>query len=179
MAAEWDSWEEINWYVSRLVNGTSPVIRDKIYQSSISSAFIDGLIHKGWRVEYEQDHFFAGSISLPPETKITLRDNLTPYGRDKTLFHELAHLRHPVLLSSRSGPLKTPFGKDDIETIVEWLGRKVRADPELLRYAIVSFGLQPQVYDQASYAAFRLVKEQLSFPFAEDNYLERFPLFMD
>ncbi|GEM_PF-2112921 len=174
-----DSWSEIEQYVLGLEKRTDQEIWQVLHQSKISTYFIDRLIGKRWKVRCDYDkssHFFGGIDKDLPI--IHLANHLAPHQRDITLFHELAHLRHPILLSSLVDIRVTPFDKNEREIIVEYLGRKARANPELLRYAVLSFGLEPHIYDQASYAAFG-VPEQLKFPFAADDPKEKLPLIMN
>src|SRR3989344_2484545 len=160
-----DSWPEIEQYVLELEKRTDQEIWQALHQCKISKYFIDRLVGKKWKVLYNSDTILVGSIHVT-EPIIYLADHLKPHQRDITLFHELAHLRHPILLSSLVDTRITPFEKNEREIIVEYFGRKARADSELLRHAVLSFGLEQHVYDQASYAAFRLTPEQLNFSFA-------------
>lgn len=163
-----DSWEKINEYVLDLQARVDSKIWDQLFENSITAYFIDKLKSENWGVCYEKDHYFLGSIRLPKKI-ITLRAELTPCQRDLTLFHELAHLTHPFLRNPT--PLNGgPFGEESIEAIVEWFARKARANPKLLKHAVLSFGLEPYVYDQASYRAFNDLVPQLSFHFL-DRYL--------
>ena len=51
----------------------------------------------------------------------------------------------------------------------EWLARRARADPEILRDVVTMFSLQPLVYDHASYDAFSI---RFRIPFAREMYSE-------
>ncbi|MBI4147030.1 hypothetical protein HY494_00065 [Candidatus Woesearchaeota archaeon] len=165
------SWKEIEHYISELQKKTSPAAWRVVNEIPISAYFIDRLIQKKWTVLCDYDKFssICGSIdkNLPI---IHLANHLAPHQRDITLFHELAHLRHPVLLSSCTDARMTPFAKNEREIIVEYLGRKARTDPELLRHAVVSFGLEPKIYDRASYVAFTGIKGQQCLPFMSEEY---------
>lgn len=163
------SWSEIEQYVLESEKRTAPDIWRAIHQSKISKYFIDGLIEKKWKVLYNSSTLFVGSIHKT-KSIINLANYLKPHQRDITLFHELAHLCHPVLLSSRTDAKMTPFGEYEREIIVEYLGRKARADPELLRHAVLSFGLEPKIYDKVSYVAFTGIKGQQCFPFMSEEY---------
>lgn len=147
-------WRELDNYVSALrLKDQNGMIWQEIKDNPISTTFIDGLRKERWKVRYDciED---LGSCDY--ENKIILLSSLFrfvfPFERDITLFHELAHTRHPTLLNS---VLHSPVPDPQQEVIAEWLGRKARAEPELLRHAILSFGLKPEVYDQASYRAFK------------------------
>ena len=129
------------------------------------------IVEKKWKVlnDYGNTTTYVGGIDkLHPI--IHLADYLKPHQRDITLFHELAHLRHPILLSSRTDTRMTPFGEYGREIIVEYLGRKARADPELLRHTVVSFELEPKIYDKASYVAFTGIKGQQCLSFMSEEY---------
>ncbi len=169
-----DSFRKIEQYVLELEERTSPAVWDQIYQNPISTNFIDGLVEQRWKVWYNSDRNFTGSFSESAHI-IYLADYLKPHQRDMVLFHELVHLRHPIILSSSVDARMTPFGKNSREIIVEYLGRKARADHDLLRHAVLSFGLDAQIYDLPSYKAFKDVKEQQNFSFMKDW----FPLRMD
>ena len=78
------------------------------------------------------------------------------YERDKALCHEIVHAwygrEHKLLCfpDVRSGELF-----DLNNAIVEWLGRKIRSNPSILRQAVSKFGLKYYVYDLSSYLAFK------------------------
>ena len=63
---------------------------------------------------------------------------------------------------------------EEMEIILEYHARMLRADPQLLRHAVYSFGLKPEIYDCASYRAFGTVvvglENQLNFKFAEGDF---------
>jgi len=162
-------WLELDFFVSDLrIKKPYLQIWPGIERNPPSIASIDVLLEHGYVVEERPLNLLLGTIEYP---KIVLQTSLDPYERDKTLFHELAHLHHPVLLCL--GDSYSYFSEREQlqrEAITEWLGRKARADPELLRHAIVSFGLEPHVYDQASYRAFKDLVKQPASPFI-DNVL--------
>jgi hypothetical protein len=159
-------WKEIEAYVAGLQKNYGISFWEEIKDKPITTEFIDGIIKNGWKVFYKEGFVYAGVVTK--DNKILLRDTLTPIKRDITLFHELAHIRHPVLLSSQG--IESHRIKCEREIITEWLGRKARADPELLRYAVHSFELQPHIYDLASYKAFKGLDKQLDFYFVENTY---------
>ncbi len=112
-------------------------------------------------------HSFA-MLQLCNTATIMIKEDSSPYERDTTLFHELAHLHY-----SPPDNLATIFVSRDnlsykqMEASIEWIGRKVRADPTLLRHAVLAFGLEPYVYDQASYQAFNNLVRQPALPILE------------
>jgi hypothetical protein len=144
----------------------------------ITTNSIDSLILEGWAVGFSDNsscHYQEKNITL----LIDLEQYENSYQRDVTLFHEIAHAWYGDALDDRL--LRGARCHDD-RTIAEWLARQKRAEPELLRYAILSFGLAPQVYDRASYEAFAGQADldlQLVFPFAQEYYERLKPLLMD
>lgn len=148
-------WIELDNYVSALhLKDQEGMIWQEIEDKQISTTFIDELRKEGWKVKYDciED---LGRCDY--ENKIIFLSSLfrffySPFERDVTLFHELAHVRHPTVLNSVS---YSSIPNHQQEIITEWLGRKARADPELLHHAVLSFGLKPQIYDRASYCAFK------------------------
>ncbi len=158
----WENWKNMDLYVSETREKYPGLpIWEEIREKPITVESIDEKI-KGGLVVITRPMYFHGSVSFSGE--ILLREGLDPFKRDITLFHELAHLHHPILLSWDS-PNYLGIEK---ETITEWLGRKARADPLLLRKAIYGFGLEPHIYDKSSYFAF---SKQFLFPFAENDLL--------
>jgi len=153
------SWPELDAFISDL-GIKKPYLRiwKTMESTPITTASIDALVNQGLVVVTHPLGLFSGKILLGKleDGKIVLKQGLSPYERDKTLFHELAHLHHPVLLCS--GDSYGYFSEKEQaqrEAIAEWLGRTARANPELLRHAIHRFELKPQIYDLASYSAFK------------------------
>ena len=178
------SWKELDGYVSKLIQVFPNLqIWKDIERKPITVSSIDHLISDSTNlIEDSTITVFTGGIVIEEETKkmvILLKAGLDSYNRDVTLFHELAHLHHPIYLSRRSNEFDgfVSYAEETArEAITEWLGRKARADPELLRHAVLSFGLEAQVYDKSSYQAFqKIIKSQQCFPFMEQEY----PVLMD
>lgn len=170
------SWEELDNYVSNL-QGTSPrwKIWKDIERKQISVSSIDCLLSRD--LVLREDNAFSNITGAVIQYKgcveIWLRRGLSPYKRDVTLFHELAHIiHHPNLSNNRYAGNISPKEANDREAITEWLGRKARADPELLRHAVLSFGLDAYIYDKSSYQAFQGIKCQRCFSFRGKEYLK-------
>lgn len=161
------SWEKINSYVLNLREKKPqyPIWR-AIERFPISKDFIDQVIKDKWKVVYKDLTGIVGGVTR--ENEIYLARYLAPYPRDITLFHELVHIRHPYFLSSQTTNNRQE--KCEREIITEWLGRKARTDPDLLRHVVLSFGLDAHVYDKPSYEAFQGLRGQQYFPFMRQEY---------
>lgn len=161
MVTELSPWAELDESVlkSRRSNPQYAIWQD-IRRYPLSTYFIDELIDDGWRAGYEYLSGDSGCCDLVSK-RILLGKHLvfSPYERDVTLFHELAHARHPDILHVNTTSLNVNL----LEIITEWLGRKARADSKLLRHAIVNFGLRPHVYDLSCLKAFPEVEPKPYF----------------
>ena len=167
MVTPLNSWKEIEKYVLFLhMCKPEQGVWQGINDYPLSVSFIDELVQKRWKVSYRSSFRKNFGVCCPDSRRIILAGSLKddPYQRDKTLFHELAHARHPNFLGTNRELFLPKKEYAQRESITEWLGRKARADPELLRHAVLSFGLEPQVYDQSSYRAFNDVLKQISLP---------------
>ena len=115
--------------------------------------------------------------------EIDIHPLLFGYERDNSLFHELCHLHYGNLIYlflEDKFPWKRgkPTHHGEIsEEIIEWLGRKHRSDYVLLREAIYSFQLEPQIYDLSSYLAF--AQPFLNFDIEISNKKDLFRILMD
>lgn len=107
---------------------------------------IDSLIGDGWVVKTEQEDTY----SKPWLNEIGLEYGLNGFARDRALFHEIAHA---LLGEEASDNLLARF-RDDNNTIVEYLARQLRANPEILRHSVLAFNLEPEIYDSVSHQAF-------------------------
>jgi len=181
------TWEEINEWARNFI-GDFPKFDQTINDCSLQETHI---------------HYFSKQIPLrisefwlninPKEACarssynevfriIDIHHLLSDYERDKALFHELCHLHyggliHPFLED------KFPYKRGKLthheeisENIIEWLGRKHRADYVLLREAVYSFELNPQIYDLPSYLAFAPL---LDFNIEISNKKDLFRILMD
>ena len=123
-----------------------------IHYAPITTKSIDKLISKGITLEVLENKFEKHEYGRYSSTskKIFLEAGLDGYERDTTLFHELVHAWYGKDLYDNDIALFP----DDNNAIAEWLARQLRSNHKLLRYAIMAFGLEPQIYDRASYMAF-------------------------
>lgn len=155
------SWSELEEYIGCCKNNDYYFFERTLAQNPVLPGSFEKLVNQGWNVKFrEMNHY---GITLLCSKEIFLRQDLqnNGYERDKTIFHEFAHVFYDI---SSSG---TSLRRDD--AIMEWLGRQWRANPLLLRHGILAFGLEPKIYDKASYLAFRK-QEQLEFPFFKEQY---------
>lgn len=139
---------------------------------------IDYLTGIGWHTKIElieEPHQF-GFCDLGKKV-IFIDQQLDPYDRDKTLFHELAHAWYGLELSDSEGVFAPPrrIGNN---LIAEWLGRSWRADPILLRQAVAEFDLKPAVYDQSSWQAFAMYSDKLDLQIPLTGFYHQLPIFM-
>lgn len=176
------SWEELNTYVSILLRrvpymdiwGTPRFDRD-IWRRIILEPFnpdsIDRLTRQGWKVVL--DDLESDGYALPRVREILLNRRLGLYQRDLTLFHELMHAWFGDELGGKNHVMDHKLAEES-EAIAEWLARQYRADPELLRHTVLSFGLEPGVYDCISYEAFYpdLIKQGV-LPSVAEYYREQ------
>jgi hypothetical protein len=171
---------EIHWhFLNNLVNRQlksriDPHSWSEITENSLSIEAINKLISDGWKFSY-------GKNSRCDLFKIVVERGLKGYERDYHLFHETVHAWYDNKIEDVLYPL---YVKDEYfdygackfssEIITDWLALKARAKPELLRHTILSFGLDPQIYDQISYLAFCPnpvdLYKQREFPFAKDYF---------
>lgn len=136
-----------------------------IDQHSFEVKAVEKLIWYDWTAEYRslgKDH---GSCIV--ESKIlAIDDRLRKKGleRDVTLAHEAIHAHF-----FESGFDLEDDGDDRRSQrnymTVEWLARKARSDPYVLRALVEGFEFKPLVYDQASRRAFvRTVPDEVVLP---------------
>lgn len=115
-------------------------------EEPITKDSIDSLIGDSWVVRTEQETTY----SRPWLREIGLEYGLNGFERDRALFHEMVHAR---LGEEASDSMPARF-RDDNNTIVEYLARQLRQNPDILRHSIVAFNLEPQIYDSVSHQAF-------------------------
>ncbi|MDO8511215.1 MAG: hypothetical protein Q7S55_03555 [Nanoarchaeota archaeon] len=169
------SWTELDSHVHELKDSFPywQIWKD-IERKPINTFSIAYLVGHG--LSLVEDHTFStltGAVMTRGDgkAKLWLRRDLAPYKRDVTLFHELAHVHHPIYLSRSNGRFSASAEEENArEAITEWLGRKARADPGLLRLAVLSFGLDAYIYDKSSYRAFQWIKGQQCFSFMDKEY---------
>jgi hypothetical protein len=158
------SWVELNAAAVEIY--THKDISDAIGLNLLTVGAIDKVISEGWRVQAEQGYVLLGGLDIDHK-RMMYRESLTGFERDVTIFHELAHLHHDPLLRSR----KSRLDPVDIELLAEWLARRYRSDPALLRQMVVGMGLEAQVYDETSYRALNGVYVQLVMPSFYEGYV--------
>lgn len=163
MIKYWEaSWTDLDSYVNsvRSIN-SSWDLWTLLDREPLTVESIDFLVAEGWRLEEHGLSAYHGLCMLRTKL-IQINSNLSAYERDKTLFHELAHAwysKFGILLNGIVSPVE--------EIITEWIARGLRATPKLLRQAVLTFGLEPFIYDSASHQAFHVppAESQLSFQF--------------
>jgi len=127
---------------------------------------------ENWTLSFEEKDGFLGSSHFKKK-KIKIRKNLRAYNRDLVFFHELVHAYCGTHLLD---DLSDQTNKNN-SFLVEWLARKHRACPELLRCGVSAFKLKPFVYDRISLIAFpevyTLSEEQVHLPFCYEKIWNR------
>jgi len=150
----------------------------KIESHPLTPASIQQLIKDGWRLYYATPGSHYGGAQFKSKS-LFVDISIDPYERDKILLHEFVHIHYGKNLLNDSLQIDGHYNKlrHENRVIVEWLARQYRADPQLLRAAVLCFGLEPKVYDKASLEAFPeygpkygldtiLSPQQKYFPFA-------------
>ncbi len=175
-------WTELDRYVCSLLaqrryRDASEALKD----NPITPKSIAGLVADGVRVRL-YDGVGGHALSKLKIIGVGEGNGLNGYERDKNLFHEVVHMHYGHILHDgcRDGDGCSVDGisQGERSAITEWIGRRCRAKPELLRSAILGFGLEPRVYDRPSYESFlsNSLGRQLMFSFAEDYFKS---VFMD
>ncbi len=143
MIAATDSWRDLHNYVSTLQKKNSHwKIWDDI--TSPDKYCIDFLIENNWSVE-SGNPMFLGAVTF--DKRIMYREDLKTKERDRTICHELAHVFYPRTMYQESN-------NADWECIIEWIGRRWRAKPEVLKEIIEGFHIEPRIYDRITQRAF-------------------------
>lgn len=176
------SWIELDEYVcwllaQRKYRDVSEALRD----NPITPKSVAGLVADGFEVRLNNGIGGVASSKLKI-IGVGMGNGLNGYQRDKNLFHEIVHIHYGHILDDgcRDGDGCSVDGisQGERSAITEWMGRQCRAKPELLRSAVLGFGLEPRVYDRPSYESLfsNSSGRQLMFPFAEDYFKK---VFMD
>lgn len=165
-----DSWESLNAHVLGEISRGDYFVK-KIFASVDRKPFqpdsLDQLQREGWKIHLEQLGFGNG-MTINQRREIKLEESLSHGDRDLVIFHELMHAWYGQCLDDSVMALSSTLIAVN-STVAEWLGRKYRADPLLLRKAVLSFGLVPNIYDKASYLAFYFKPDgQLELPFVQE-----------
>lgn len=177
------SWEDLNSAALEVRNQQPTLpIWEALEKPIITSESINQLVRDAWKVR-SIDHRaiykdYINSKGRPEETSgrdyqyastgsggcliedktillgpVHNRFNLSQwYLRDLALAHEIVHALYPET------PDRQDYGFDFTRRqnfiVVEWTARQVRANPELLKAAVLGFGLQARIYDGVSLKAF-------------------------
>lgn len=164
------SWERLNTVVQALLtenNGrwTYAFINDNPFTTT---AILKSL-EKGVKVAYV--------TYLEPDKAILQRDGngflieisdaLNPFEHDVTFLHELVHVYYHPHLNDVWRNSTTCYNNN---AITEWLARKARTDPEILRLMYNILQRPPCIYDRASHEAFSDQLQQKEFDFLKEYY---------
>jgi len=143
---------------------------DMSIRSPINQESIDQMISEGWRAVISDEMFAKYGVCRFDHKEIRLRPELGGYRRDETLFHEIIH----AFYGKETADTKIsglPYWQENGK-IVEWMSRKLRANPVLLKHVITAFKLKPQIYDKISYMVFSDVSNtQTVLPFISEDIM--------
>ncbi|MDP3728881.1 MAG: hypothetical protein Q8R18_05530 [bacterium] len=144
MIASAASWRELHNYVSTLKEQN---LQWKIWDDFLEpdKYCIDFLVKTNWLVE-KGFPMSLGEVTF--DKKIIYREDLKTKERDITICHELAHVFYPAKSYQQN------ISNINWECIIEWIGRRWRAKPEVLKEIIEGFHIQPRVYDRITQRAF-------------------------
>lgn len=163
------SWKELSAYIASERGNSYPSILPlltRIKEKPFTCASLDQLLKEEWGLRLEA--CANDGYCIHYKKQIILDRNLSLHQRDFTLFHELVHAWYGPDFSENSwdNPCQSPTQKN---AVVEYTARQLRADPNLLRKAVLGFKLTPFIYDRSSYLAFhRRQENQLEFPFVRE-----------
>jgi len=109
---------------------------------------LDFLVQTNWRVRPKADMVFMGMIPYYKK-RMFYRESLDPPRRDITICHELAHVFYPTKIYQED------FSMNEWEDVIEWIGRRWRRKPEILRMIFKTFDVRPtRIYDRVTRKAF-------------------------
>lgn len=159
-------WNGLYQYIAILKDEEPSLpIWKEIAEKPVDKKFLHELRSQEWKVRGEPMDLLADGLYDYENRVIRINNYLImrmndekAYERDKFLFHEIAHLRFGL-----NDNIGNPGWKKNA-AIAEWIGRQSRADPELLKHAVKGFGLEPIIYDLASYQAFHGRMKNFLFP---------------
>ncbi|MBI5228621.1 hypothetical protein HY991_00815 [Candidatus Micrarchaeota archaeon] len=119
-----------------------------IKKKPLTEEAIDKLVAEGWKVVPTDDH---SSFVNRRKKIIGLKTDFKELQRDVSFLHEVAHAFYGQALTHNH-----PLDPDTVETFwfTDWLAKQWRRNPELLRHAILKFGLEPRIYDHVTRKAF-------------------------
>ena len=133
------------------------------------------LKREGWQVRKEKLETLLG-VCHRPEKKVTIKQELRGFQRDVTFLHELNH----AYLGPTFKDVPAILQKEEVHEacirsiIIEWAARRARANPRVLHSAVLTFDLEPQIYDHASYCAFHNLEQQMTFAFRGADQFEKY-----
>ncbi len=124
-------------------------------QRPFTSESFEELKERGIEIKFVSTKDYLGQVEIFPNGSsiILMKEGIFGFERDVTIFHELMHVWYDPMLDD-SPNLKNEQRCLSNEARTEWLARRARAQPELLRIVIEGFDLKPEVYDKASCLAF-------------------------
>lgn len=166
--SEW-SWKELDAYITNERGNSYSSIHPlltTIKEKPFTRDSLDQLLREGWDLRFVV--CVNDGYCIHYRKRIILDRDLCSYQRDFTFFHELVHAWYGTAFSENSwdNPCQSPTLKN---AVVEHTARQLRADPILLKKAVLKFKLTPFIYDRSSYLAFhRRKKNQLEFPFVRE-----------
>ena len=193
-------WDELNSHVQDMVKGyynRDSIPDDDLLairnlfkaiqdESKITTKSIEGLVNEGWIVisdlSFKPGYDAFGYAFGHPIKEIILTKGLYGYVRDLTLFHEVVHAH--FLHKDKEELVTTGL----CEYLIEWKARQLRADPKMLKKAVLSFNLEPNYYqDKSCLEAFfpnsltgnGEEQGQLTFPFSRWYTKQIPPIYMN
>ncbi|MBR9704769.1 hypothetical protein GOV12_05120 [Candidatus Pacearchaeota archaeon] len=134
---------------------------------------ITKLKNQGWEIIiYEPS--VVSDIQLcsidPDEKSISMGEPINPYTRDKMICHEIVHAVYGEI--SMDGIRRLTQEEVDNGIITEWIGRKIRADSDILARIFTDFSIPPKIYDLSSYLAAKQISHEhpdLEIKFPEET----------
>lgn len=168
----YEPWEHLNAFVQRIKErDPKRKIWTLLKEKPVTIQSIDELARDGWKVIPEAFEWSSGSADAIAKT-IWVSEP-TAYQRDKTLFHEIAHAYYGEEIADSMNFIPERQIRQENNAIAEWIGRQSRSQPSLLRHAILTFDLKPEVYDMVSYLSFEVYTQK------SREYFEETGRFMD
>ncbi len=144
-------WVDLDKHIQELQLKTrNRKLWEDIKQSPLTPQSIDKLIAEKWKFK---------TVNIPDYGICSIEAKFIQLGtfnhgfvRDIYLLHELYHAWYGQ--QTNDGTFSESPYKHDNRLIGHWLARKWRTNPEILKSAVLSFGLPPRIYDASSYNAF-------------------------
>ena len=110
---------------------------------------------RGITLQHKALEHCVGEVEISSEGScvISMHKDLVGYQRDVTLFHELMHVWYNPLLND-SPDLRNEQRRLSNAARTEWLARRARMQPDLLRTVVEGLDLRGHIYDRISSLAF-------------------------